>query len=933
MKQLQYFIATFSILFLLLGCSSNNARYIVKDVEIDSIQITPASVTVPKGTTGIYTAIAYKNDGTTENVSDKVQFHSSKENIVAFSATKNNHAEAIATGNSEITATIEDIQEGITITSNVATVKVTDATLLSIEITPVDSSLPKGTTQNYTAFGLYSDNTHYDLTNFVSWKSSQQTIATINESGVALTRATGTTEITATFEEVTSNSASLTVTDATLESIQITPSDAVVPLGTTGVYTATAYYSDNSTVDVSTTVTWSAAETAVISIVSFGDNAGHATAVATGTTTITALLEDVTSNEATVEVTDATLKSIQITPLTTKAPAGIDVKYQATGIYSDSSTIELTLFALWKSSHTKQATIDAQGKARTLLKGNTVISASFEGLESNQAQLTVTSALVTSIQVTPASSLVPRGTQDRFLATAYYSDGTSENITEQATWQAADSAIVAIMTSGEFAGYARAENPGTTTVSASFHGITSNNAFIEVTDATLTSIHIEPHNEIQLPNGLKFQYRVWGIYSDATSKDLTEFATWSSSETDIATIFTGSEDAGIAHGVSEGETNIKALFEDKEDTVTLLITNAIIESLQVTPTDVTIPKGTQSKHTATAYYSNGRRVDVPGLATWQTEDSTVATVVASGENGGLVTAVEVGSTTMTALYEGVTSNTVHITVGDPKLETLKITPLNAEVPEGITQKYTVLAIYSDSTSIDVTSFSTLKSSDTSVATIVDNVAYTHTQSSGITISATYNGFEVTPSATLVVTDAVVESLQVTPTDVAIPKGTQSRHTATAYYSNGRSVDVPGLATWQTEDSTVATVVTSGENGGLVTAVEVGSTIMTAVYEGITSNKVIITVTEQELDNIQITPNYVEVAIGKTVTYTVYAIYKNHTQKDVTEFSSIRSLDTSIATVVGNIATAHIPDKQVFITATYDGIETKMRATLRTTNAE
>ena len=57
--------------------------------------------------------------------------------------------------------------------------------LLSIAVTPPNPSIPKGTTQQLTATGTYSDGSIQELTSSVTWVSSNSAVATINASGLA----------------------------------------------------------------------------------------------------------------------------------------------------------------------------------------------------------------------------------------------------------------------------------------------------------------------------------------------------------------------------------------------------------------------------------------------------------------------------------------------------------------------------------------------------------------------------------------------------------------------------------------------------------------------------------------------------------------------------------------------------------------------------
>lgn len=80
--------------------------------------------------------------------------------------------------------------------------------------------------------------------------------------------------------------------------------------------------------------------------------------------------------------------------------------------------------------------------------------------------------------------------------------------------------------------------------------------------------------------------------------------------------------------------------------------------------------------TATATMSSGDTADVTALATWTSSDNEVATVSTSG----VVTAVAVGTATVTASYQGLTSACA-VTVTDP-VEGLAVSPATATVDLG-----------------------------------------------------------------------------------------------------------------------------------------------------------------------------------------------------------------------------------------------------------
>jgi len=234
--------------------------------------------------------------------------------------------------------------------SGVAVMSVTDAALVSIQVTPATKSIAEGTSQQFTATGTFTDSTTQDLTSEVAWTSSLPGTATVAAGGLATgIAAGGPVTITATSGSI-SGAASLTVTSATLVSIQVTPPTQSIAAGTTQQLTAMGTFTNATTQDLTSAVVWtsSAPGTAAVSTV------GLARGVAAGApVTITATSGSI-SGAASLTVNSATLVSIQVTPTTKTMAAGTTQQYTATGIYSDSTTKDLTAAVKWTSSATSR---------------------------------------------------------------------------------------------------------------------------------------------------------------------------------------------------------------------------------------------------------------------------------------------------------------------------------------------------------------------------------------------------------------------------------------------------------------------------------------------------------------------------------------------------------------------------------------------------
>src|SRR4029077_5876087 len=98
----------------------------------------------------------------------------------------------------------------------------------------------------------------------------------------------GTANITAASGTVVSPAVTLTVTPATLVSIQVTPPTPSVAKGLTQQFIATGLYTDNSTQDLTSMVTWASDTASVATISNAAGSNGLATSAGVGTANITA---------------------------------------------------------------------------------------------------------------------------------------------------------------------------------------------------------------------------------------------------------------------------------------------------------------------------------------------------------------------------------------------------------------------------------------------------------------------------------------------------------------------------------------------------------------------------------------------------------------------------------------------------------------------
>src|SRR5258708_12206581 len=190
--------------------------------------------------------------------------------------------------------------------------------------------------------------------------------------GLATSSGQGAAPISATSNSI-SSSTTITVGAPALVSIAIAPSGASIPLGTSQPFTAIGTYTDGSTQDLTSVVTWSSSDANVAIISNAVGSNGVATSSGQGAATITATSNSI-SNSTLLTIGEATFSSIAVTPLSIAVASGYGEQFTATATYSDGSTSDVTQSATWSSSTPALPTVPARGLPPRLLHATPQLS-------------------------------------------------------------------------------------------------------------------------------------------------------------------------------------------------------------------------------------------------------------------------------------------------------------------------------------------------------------------------------------------------------------------------------------------------------------------------------------------------------------------------------------------------------------------------------
>ncbi len=508
----------------------------------------------------------------------------------------------------------------------------------------------------------------------------------------------------------------------------------------------------------------------------------------------------------------------------------------------------------WKTSNSSVASVSASGKVRGVSAGTAVITCkTADGGYTAKCTVSVFRPS-TGVTLNYASVRLDAGKEKTLKATVTPQNATYKTV----KWNSSDPTVVSVDKNGKLT----ALKSGTSRISAvSKDGYSSGYCSVTV---------VQPPKKVtvkasttKLDLGCATQLKATVSPSDSYSKDVV----WTSSDTEKATVSASGVDTAknagkvtitctTVAGAKKAETEILCKIPPEaiklnKTSATLLLNKSTTLKASFTPADTTIK-----------------------TVKWSSSNPSVVKV----SSGGKVTAVAIGSATITAKSsDGGLKATCFITV--PRRATgirLNKTSANVDLNGKYTLKATVLP--ADATYDDVT----WSSSNRSIATVSSEGVVTGKALGKAIITATSvdGGFKKSCAVTVIIPPS---SVKISKTSATVNVGGSLTLKATVLPSNAANKTV----TWKSSDTSVATV-TNGKvitkKSGTVTiyAVSSKSTVKAAC-----KIKVIVPVT-----GIKLNKTAASVYTGSTLTLTSSVSPSNASVKTVKWSSS----DKSVATV-------------------------------------
>ena len=518
-------------------------------------------------------------------------------------------------GWSVVSATCELVVEenikpvtAITVTAEKNTIKVGKTTTVLATLTPADATVK-----------------------WVTWSSSDPSVATVDENGVVMGLKNGTCSIIATSEENGSNvkgECTLTVEIEPVTTITVEPATKTLKVGETLTLTATVA-PENATVK---SVTWSSSDATVASVETA---TGLVTALKKGTCAIIATSEDGSNvkGECALTVAIEPVTTITVEPATKTLKIGETLTLTAT-VAPENATVKSVT---WSSSDATVASVEtATGLVTALKNGNcSIIATSEDGSNvKGECALTVEIEPVTTITVEPATKTLKIGETLTLTATVAPENATVKSV----TWSSSDATVASVETA---TGLVTALKNGNCSIIATSEDGSNvkGECALTVEIEPVTTITVEPATKT-LKIGETLTLTATVAPENATVKSVT----WSSSDATVASVEPAT---GKVTALKKGTCSIIATSEDGSNVkgeCALTVEIEPVTTITVEPATKTLKIGETLTLTATVAPENATVKSV----TWSSSDATVASVEPAT---GKVTALKKGTCSIIATSE------------------------------------------------------------------------------------------------------------------------------------------------------------------------------------------------------------------------------------------------------------------------------------------
>ncbi len=796
---------------------------------VSSLQVNFPTTSIPVGTTVQLSPAALDKNG---NVLTNCVFTYSSSNQAVATITSDGLIAAVANGTTTITVGLGDKSSSAQITIGTGG----SGAITSLSIVPVTTTIAKSQTGQLIAIALDGNGDPIPMGSKVAplgagvrqariakadatpsitvqWASDNTNVATVSNSGLVTGVNEGTATITAVGGGKTATATVIIVpASSSIETVEIVPPVITVGINSSAPLTAVALDASGNVL-TGRAFTWASSNTTVATV----DRNGVVRGIAAGNATITALSAGKTGTSA-VTISSTGQGSITLAPNSVALAVGGTAQSAAT-VRDAAGNVVASPSVAFSTGNPAVATVTNTGAASATITGVAVGTTTFTAVSNGLSivgNISVTGATVTTVTITPAAPVVRVNQSLQLTATAR--DGANNPIPGRAAvWNSSNPAVLAITSTG----VVRGMSVGTSTVTATIDDV-STTKVITVQPAVIETVIITPAGPINLSVG--GSVTVIAIAYDGAGNEVTgrKVNFTSSNESPRRVIVTDDDillDRGIVTGSSVGDAVVTATVDGKSASVVVKVTLLPVNNIVVTPPSVLcVPLGSVVQVVGQVLDASGNVLTGRPIS-WTTSTPLLGAIT----NNGLLSALAPGVMSVTATVEGVVK-TALVTVCPATAAQVNVSPSVMSLQPNGTQQITTTVLDALNAPI-VGAEVSYSSSSIGVATVSNAGLVRGIAVGNATITVTSGGKSAT--VTVAVSNTPVGSVAASPSLVTLAPGLTQQLTPTTFDAQnnvltGRSV------TYTSSNPAVATVT---PNGGLITAVALGTATITVSSEG------------------------------------------------------------------------------------------------------
>ncbi|MBO5748469.1 MAG: Ig-like domain-containing protein, partial [Muribaculaceae bacterium] len=548
-----------------------------------------------------------------ENATDKsVTWTSSNEAVATIDA--NGKVTAIAVGEATITATTADGS------NKSATCKITVTKTLAESVTLDKTSATLKATETLTLIATVAPATTTDKS--MTWKSSNEAVATVDANGLVTAVAVGETTITATTADGSNLSATCKVTVVPTLATSITLDKTEYEIVEKSDFQLTATILPELTTNKG--VVWSSSDMWIASV----DENGLVRAYSVGEAVITATTIDGSNLSASCKVTVVSSLAQSIT--LDKTEVSLEVTETAALVATVLPETTSNKIVEWKSSNEAVAKVNNKGEVTAIAVGEATITATtVDGSNlSVSCKVTVVPTLAESIAL-DKTEISLEATETATLVATILPELTTDKSVE---WSSSDKTVAVVDENGVVTAVA----VGEAIITATTADGSNISATCKVTVIPTLAVSIELNQtEASIEEKSEFQLTATILPEHTTNKEVA----WSSSDMWIASV----DENGLVRTYSVGEAVITATTADGSNlsaSCKVTVVSSLAQSITLDKTEVSLKATETATLVATVLPETTSNKSVE----WKSSDKAVAVV----DENGVVTAVAVGEAVITA---------------------------------------------------------------------------------------------------------------------------------------------------------------------------------------------------------------------------------------------------------------------------------------------